>query len=42
VDDELRDLSEQQYDRRQWMIAGVSVPFQRWVRARLMTGQGKP
>jgi len=34
---ELRDLAEEQYDRRRWMIAGLSVPFQRWVRARLLS-----
>lgn len=33
---ELRDLDEEQYDRRRWTVAGASVAFHHWVRARLV------
>jgi hypothetical protein len=33
---EIHDIADEQYDRRRWTVAGLAVPFQRWVRARLI------
>lgn len=36
LNSEIPDRVDEQYDRRRWLISGERVPFQRWVRARLM------